>query len=189
MSHDDLIQDSKGFNEEMMKNTMIILDDLFPQDGIEASLAHLDLSRIAMNDEVTKQQRKTIKISGDKIFKDTEATLKNGNVVIFRGLERGSTEVVNQWIENCPFLKKMIEVFILDDATKEIEAEIRNGSALDEKFHNEMIMGQEKDDDEGYYKIVTSSDKYLHNSKFLGCSMCMGRFFIKIKNRMQIFLQ
>ena len=51
--------------------------------------------------------------------------------MIFRGLERGSTEVVNQWIENCPFLKKMIEVFILDDATKE---QLENGQRITELF-------------------------------------------------------
>ena len=58
-------------------------------------------------------------------------------------------------ITSFPFLYDLIEGLELDNTRSEIEQEIQDENVLDAKFDNEMILIENKSDDEGYCKNVT----------------------------------
>ena len=62
----------------------------------------MDLSTIAMSGGATEGQKDCIVQIGDKLFKDKEMHLKNGNTVMFKGLEGSSAAAWKQWNENFP---------------------------------------------------------------------------------------
>ena len=156
MSENELNEDYKEFCNEMERNTAKILDDFFPEDGIEASLANLDLSRIMMQKQVTERQTRCIQKLGDMLFKDRKVVLKNGTRETFRRIEGSTTAALKQWNENFPYLYDLIQGLALDNTRSEIEQEIQDENTLDEKFEREMSLIEDKSDEDGYVQNVTT---------------------------------
>ena len=145
----DLISDYKDFNREMQETCFRILDELFPTEGIESKLSHLDLSIIAYKGGKTDGALECLRLLGDKLFKSKEVTLKNGNKILFEGLEGTTESTIAQWIDNLPILGDLIEGLELQEAGTEIEIEMKNESALDPKVFNEMKFIRNQQDSEG----------------------------------------
>ena len=109
-----------------------------------------------MQRQVTDGQRKCIQKLGDMLFKDRRVLLKNGTRVKFSRIEGSTTAALKQWNENLPFLWDLIQGLTLDNARSEIEREIQDENALDEKFEREMILTEDKSDEDGDFKNVTT---------------------------------
>ena len=88
--------------------------------------------------------------------------MKNGNTVIFKGLEGSSTAAWKQWHENFPILQNLLEGLSLDEAKEEIELEMKNESALDEKFVTEMKYVKVKNDSDGP-SFINKLDTLIQN--------------------------
>ena len=60
------------------------------------------------------------------------------------------------WNENFPYLYDLIQGLALDNTRSEIEQEIQDENTLDEKFEREMILIEDKSDEDGYVQNVTT---------------------------------
>ena len=98
LTKDELIKDRSDFKEKIYEHCGVILQDLFPEESLEARLGALDLLEIMKDDKVVKAEADVIEEIGKSLFLGKQVTLPSGQIVQFRAEYGDVLEAKSEWV-------------------------------------------------------------------------------------------